>query len=129
MLARVLSPPIKTSVEVPLCIVQDQTSPAWVVLVFRKGCRIVLPIQSQRAADARTINPRFEIAKIDAHAALIRYAAMINPPAPCAPAAQTRQQRANAQTQQPSIDLLTKPAHALITRPARNTSHPPIAPP
>jgi hypothetical protein len=33
-----LSPPIKTSVEVPFRIVEDQPSPAWVVLVFRKGC-------------------------------------------------------------------------------------------
>jgi hypothetical protein len=40
MLARFL-PPIKISVEVPLCIVEHQTSPTWVVLVFRKGCREV----------------------------------------------------------------------------------------
>src|SRR3984893_14638277 len=40
MLARFL-PPIKISVEVPLCIVEHQTSPARVALVFRKGCREV----------------------------------------------------------------------------------------
>ncbi len=40
MLARFL-PPIKISVEVPRCIVEHQTSPARVVLVFRKGCREV----------------------------------------------------------------------------------------
>src|SRR5436309_13579104 len=40
MLARFL-PPIKISVEAPLRIVEHQTSPAWVVLVFRKGCREV----------------------------------------------------------------------------------------
>ena len=40
MLARFL-PPIKISVEVPLCIVEHQTSPARVVLVFCKGCREV----------------------------------------------------------------------------------------
>src|SRR5947207_4384771 len=40
MLARFL-PPIKISVEVPLRIVEHQTSPAWLVLVFRKGCREV----------------------------------------------------------------------------------------
>src|SRR6266704_5023806 len=45
MLARFL-PPIKISVEAPLCIVEHQTSPARVVLVFRKGCREV----SQRVA-------------------------------------------------------------------------------
>src|SRR6266704_2195396 len=39
MLARFL-PPIKISVEVPLCIVEHQTSPR-VALVFRKGCREV----------------------------------------------------------------------------------------
>src|SRR6202030_1315291 len=38
MLARFL-PPIKISVELPLCIVEHQTSPAWAVVVFRKGCR------------------------------------------------------------------------------------------
>src|SRR5881227_877917 len=40
MLARFL-PAIKISVEVPLCIVEHQTSPARVVLMFRKGCREV----------------------------------------------------------------------------------------
>src|SRR6516164_5835186 len=40
MLVRFL-PPIKISVEVPLCIVEHQTSPPRVVLVFRKGCREV----------------------------------------------------------------------------------------
>src|ERR1700730_1713843 len=38
MLARFL-PPIKISVEAPLCIVEHQSSPAWAVWVFRKGCR------------------------------------------------------------------------------------------
>jgi hypothetical protein len=37
MLARFL-PPIKISVEVPLCIVEHQTSPARIVSMFRKGC-------------------------------------------------------------------------------------------
>src|SRR5437016_5982957 len=37
MLARSL-PPIKISVEVSLCVIEYQASPAWVVLVFRKGC-------------------------------------------------------------------------------------------
>src|SRR6202043_4089293 len=32
-------PPIKISVELPRCIVEHQSSPAWAVLVFRKGCR------------------------------------------------------------------------------------------
>src|SRR6185295_4754234 len=32
-------PPIKISVEVPLCIVEHQTFPARIVSVFRKGCR------------------------------------------------------------------------------------------
>ena len=40
ILAR-LPPPIEISVEVPLCIVEHQTSPARVVIVFRKGCREV----------------------------------------------------------------------------------------
>src|SRR3974377_400416 len=40
ILARFL-PPIELSVEVPLCIVEHQTSPARVVIVFRKGCRQV----------------------------------------------------------------------------------------
>src|SRR5262249_15767034 len=40
MLVRFL-PSIKISVEVPLCIVEHQTSPARVVLVFRKRCREV----------------------------------------------------------------------------------------
>src|SRR5271165_810463 len=38
LLARSL-PPIKISVEFPLCIVEHQSSPAWAELVFRKGCR------------------------------------------------------------------------------------------
>ncbi len=37
MLARTL-PPIKISVEVTLCVIEYQASPAWVVGVFRKGC-------------------------------------------------------------------------------------------
>src|ERR1700746_1406743 len=40
MLARFL-PPIKISVEVPLCVVEHQTSPARIALVIRKGCREV----------------------------------------------------------------------------------------
>src|SRR5262252_3618391 len=40
MLARFL-PPIKISVEVALCIVEHQTSPARVASIFRKGCRQV----------------------------------------------------------------------------------------
>src|SRR6266702_364295 len=40
MLVRFL-PPVKISIEVPLCIVEHQTSPARVVLVFRKGGREV----------------------------------------------------------------------------------------
>src|ERR1700747_2388348 len=39
MLARGLPPPIEISVEVPLCIVEHQTSPARIVMVFREGCR------------------------------------------------------------------------------------------
>src|SRR3989442_7276038 len=54
MLARFL-PPIKISVEVPLCIVEHQTSPARVVLVFRKGCREV----SQSVAPQR-VRPQIE---------------------------------------------------------------------
>src|SRR6266498_1468530 len=54
MLARLL-PPIKISVEVPLCIVEHQTSPAWVVVVFRKGCREV----SQSVAPQR-VRPQVE---------------------------------------------------------------------
>src|SRR5262245_46478869 len=38
MVARFL-PPIKISVEIPLRIVEHQTSPARIALVFRKGCR------------------------------------------------------------------------------------------
>src|ERR1700730_1278750 len=40
VLARFL-PPIKISVEVPLCVVEHQTSPARIALVIRKGCREV----------------------------------------------------------------------------------------
>src|SRR6266571_7321894 len=54
MLASFL-PPIKISVEVPLCIVEHQTSPARVVLVFRKGCREV----SQSVAPER-VRPQVE---------------------------------------------------------------------
>ena len=58
MLARFL-PPIKISVEVPLCIVEHQTSPARVVLVFRKGCREVSPECSAVACPtpSRTLSP------------------------------------------------------------------------
>jgi hypothetical protein len=34
-------PPIKISVEVPLCVVEHQTFPARIVSVSRKGCRKV----------------------------------------------------------------------------------------
>src|SRR5215472_15929935 len=54
VLARFL-PPIKISVEVPLCIVEHQTSPARVVLMFRKGCREV----SQSVAPQR-VRPQVE---------------------------------------------------------------------
>src|SRR5215469_1428589 len=40
MMARFL-PPIKISVEVALCIVEHQRSPARVASIFRKGCRQV----------------------------------------------------------------------------------------
>ena len=39
MLARVLSPPIEIRLEVPLCIVEHQTSSARIVVVFRERCR------------------------------------------------------------------------------------------
>src|SRR3954471_3386685 len=48
-------PPIKISVEVPLCIVEHQTFPARVALVFRKGCREV----SQSVAPQR-VRPQVE---------------------------------------------------------------------
>src|SRR6516162_9920051 len=54
MLARFL-PPIKISVEVPLCIVEHQMSPARIALVFRKGCREV----SQSVAPQR-VRPQVE---------------------------------------------------------------------
>src|SRR6266498_1861355 len=54
MLARFL-PPLKISVEVPLCIVEHQTSAARVVVVFRKGCREV----SQSVAPQR-VRPQVE---------------------------------------------------------------------
>src|SRR4030095_1689209 len=48
-------PPLKISVEVPLCIVEHQTSPTRVALVFRKGCREV----SQSVAPQR-VRPQVE---------------------------------------------------------------------
>src|SRR5262249_56694443 len=54
MLARFL-PPIKISVEVPLCVIELQTFPARIVLVFRKGCREV----SQSVAPQR-VRPQVE---------------------------------------------------------------------
>src|SRR5499427_5967880 len=53
-LARFL-PPIKISVEVPLCIVEHQTFPARIVSVCRKGCREV----SQSVAPQR-VRPQVE---------------------------------------------------------------------
>src|SRR6516164_1458490 len=54
MLARFL-PPIKISVEVPLCVIEHQTFPARIALVFRKGCREV----SQSVAPQR-VRPQVE---------------------------------------------------------------------
>src|SRR5919204_3708557 len=48
-------PPIKISVEVPLCIIEHQTFPARIVWVSRKGCREV----SQSVAPQR-VRPQIE---------------------------------------------------------------------
>src|SRR5207302_9617091 len=48
-------PPIKISVEVPLRIIEHQTFPARIALVFRKGCREV----SQSVAPQR-VRPQVE---------------------------------------------------------------------
>src|SRR5947207_1931127 len=58
MLARFL-PPIKIAVEVPLCVIEHQTFPARIALVFRKGCREVSQsVAPQRVRPpSRTLSP------------------------------------------------------------------------